>query len=188
MADLKMESRTVMTGLGRESTDQTGRSHSNATEISIATALRSEPPRQDLIPGRPQEQLQVEDTVAAEEIQYPTGAQLWLNMIATMMVCFLHGLDLTIVAVAVPSLTDQFGTVADIGWYSAVYGLVLSSTTFFFAKLYTVSDLKRTYIASVAVFEFGSVLCTFAPSSKVFIMGRALAGMSTRWLSFESSN
>jgi hypothetical protein len=27
--------------------------------------------------------------------------------------------DLTIVAVAVPSLTDQFKTVADIGWYNA---------------------------------------------------------------------
>lgn len=28
--------------------------------------------------------------------------------------------DLAIVAVAVPSLTDHFKTVADIGWYSAI--------------------------------------------------------------------
>jgi hypothetical protein len=27
--------------------------------------------------------------------------------------------DLTIVTVAIPSLTDQFHTVADIGWYTA---------------------------------------------------------------------
>lgn len=30
-----------------------------------------------------------------------------------------HHQDLTIVAVTVPSLTDQFKTVNDIGWYSA---------------------------------------------------------------------
>lgn len=180
MAELKMESRTVVTGTGSGPTNQAARSNSNATELSMAAALQIEPsPAAAPVPGRPREQLQVEDRVDEEEIQYPTGAQLWLNMSAVMMVCFLHGLDLTIIAVAVPSLTDQFKTVADIGWYSAVYGLVMSSTCFFFGKLYTLFDLKRTYMASVAIFELGSLLCTFAPSSKVFIMGRALAGMST---------
>lgn len=153
----------------------------------MIAALQSElPPAADSIPGRPQEQLQIESPLPEDEIEYPKGAQLWLNMIAVMMVCFLHGLDLTIVAVAVPSLTDQFKTVADIGWYSAVYGLVMSSTCFFFGKMYTLFDLKKTYMASVALFELGSLLCTFAPSSKVFIMGRALAGMLKIWPLLES--
>src|SRR4051794_37895423 len=74
-------------------------------------------------PGRPSEHLQVEEQ-DEDNIQYPTGPQLWLNMIAVLLVCFLHGLDLTIVAVTVPSLTNQFKTLNDIGWYSAVYGLI----------------------------------------------------------------
>jgi MFS family permease len=99
-------------------------------------------------------------------------------MVALLLVSFLHGLDLTIVAVAVPSLTNQFKTVSDIGWYSATYGIVFSSMTFFFGKLYTLFDLKRVYMASVILFEIGSLLCTFAPTSHVFILGRAIAGMS----------
>ncbi|KAJ9614275.1 hypothetical protein H2200_002411 [Cladophialophora chaetospira] len=127
-------------------------------------------------PGQPTEQLQVEEPTE-EEVQYPSGAQLYLNVGAMLMVCFLHGLDLTIVAPTVPSLTNEFKTVADIGWYNAVYGIVLSATNFFFGKMYTLFPLKRVYIASVAIFELGSAVCTFAPTSNVFILGRALAGL-----------
>lgn len=67
-------------------------------------------------------------------------------MLAVMMVCFLLGLDLTIVALAVPSLRDQIEAAADIGWYSATYGLVTSSTRFFFAELYTLFDVRRTCV------------------------------------------
>ena len=95
-----------------------------------------------------------------------------------VLVCFLHGLDLTIVAPTVPSITNEFKTVSDIGWYSAVYGMVLSATNFFFGKMYTLFDLKWVYIACVTIFELGSILCTFAPTSNVFILGRAVAGMS----------
>lgn len=126
-------------------------------------------------PGRPSEHLQVEEQ-NEDNIQYPTGPQLWLNMIAVLLVCFLHGLDLTIVAVTVPSLTNQFKTLNDIGWYSAVYGLIFSATNFFFGKMYTLFGLKQMYIASVVIFELGSLLCTLAPSSKMFIFGRAVAG------------
>jgi MFS family permease len=113
-----------------------------------------------------------------EHVSYPSGPQLWVNVAAMMLVSFLQGLDLTIVAATVPSLTDTFKTVADIGWYSAAYGLVLSSTNFFFGKMYTLFPLKRVYIGSIAMFEFGSIICTFAATSNMFIVGRALAGTS----------
>ncbi|ETI20540.1 hypothetical protein G647_08577 [Cladophialophora carrionii CBS 160.54] len=149
-------------------------------DIATDTAVRRNESRAgsttSVVAGQPTEQLQVEEA-NDEQVQYPTGPQLWLNAGAMMLVCFLHGLDLTIVAPTVPSLTNEFKTVADIGWYSAVYGLVLSATNFFFGKLYTLFDLKKVYVASVATFELGSVMCTFAPSSIVFILGRAVAGL-----------
>ncbi|EXJ54367.1 hypothetical protein A1O7_09706 [Cladophialophora yegresii CBS 114405] len=149
-------------------------------DIAIDTAVRrGESPigsTTSVAAGHATEQLQVQEA-NEEPVQYPTGPQLWLNAGAMMLVCFLHGLDLTIVAPTVPSLTNEFKTVADIGWYSAVYGLVLSATNFFFGKMYTVFDLKKVYVASVATFELGSVMCTFAPSSTVFILGRAVTGI-----------
>lgn len=52
-----------------------------------------------------------------------------------------------------------------------------------FGKLYTLFDLKRLYITGVVVFEAGSLLCTVAPSSKVFILGRAVAGFGAAAIS-----
>ena len=39
--------------------------------------------------------------------------------------------------------------------------------------------MKSVFIFGIIVFEVGSLLCTFAPSSKVFILGRAVAGLGT---------
>ena len=157
---------------------------SNSGLVPLNASQASDPqnePSTDstLTPGHPNEELQVEEP-NEDGIKYPTGPQLWLNMVSLLLVSFCHGLDLTIVAVAVPSLTNEFKTLADIGWYSAGYGLVFSSTNFFFGKMYTLFSLKAMYMVSVVIFEFGSVLCTFAPTSKAFILGRAIAGMC--WL------
>jgi MFS family permease len=37
--------------------------------------------------------------------------------------------------------------------------------------------MKWVYTVSVGIFTLGSVLCTFAPTSTAFILGRAVAGM-----------
>jgi hypothetical protein len=78
--------------------------------------------------GHPTEQLEVEEPAAEPEVEYPTGAQLWLNVASIMLFSFIRGLDLLIVAPTVPSLTNHFKTVSDIGWYSSVYGLVNAAT------------------------------------------------------------
>lgn len=150
----------------------------STTNASLAPPAIAESEANSAVPGHPAEQLQVEEAPTSDEqIEYPTGPQLWLNVFAMLLVCFIHGLDLTIVAVTVPSLTDEFKTLSDIGWYSAVYGIILSSTNFFFGKLYTLFDMKRVYVTSVILFELGSLMCTVAPNSGLFIFGRALAGM-----------
>lgn len=84
-------------------------------------------------------------------------------------------------AVAVPSLTNEFRTVQDIGWYNAAYMVVGSATGFFFGKVYTVFDLRRMFLASIVSFWISSIICTFAPSSAVFVFGRACAGVSSAW-------
>lgn len=41
------------------------------------------------------------------------------------------------------------------------------------------ADLSRTFLLSVIVFEIGSAICGAAPTSTVFIIGRAIAGLGS---------
>ncbi|ENH69279.1 Putative HC-toxin efflux carrier TOXA [Fusarium oxysporum f. sp. cubense race 1] len=91
-----------------------------------------------------------------------------------------ENIDLTIVAVAVPSITDEFQTIADIGWYSAAYPQSPSTTRTnlpSFGQIYTLFSIKAVFLIGIATFELGSLICTLAPSSAIFILGRAVSGL-----------
>ena len=44
-------------------------------------------------------------------------------------------------------------------------------------KAFKYLPMKATFLASVFIFEVGSLLCGLAPSSMVFVIGRAIAGV-----------
>ncbi|KAF0635432.1 hypothetical protein FPSE5266_10930 [Fusarium pseudograminearum] len=62
-------------------------------------------------------------------------------------------------------------------WYASAYLLTQLSAQPAFGKIYTFWNLKWVYLASSIIFEAGSILCAAAPSSPVFIVGRAIAGL-----------
>lgn len=73
-----------------------------------------------IISGQPTEQFEIEEPRSTSQTKtYPVGIKLWLNLSSMLICLLLRGLDLTIVAVAVPSLTNEFKTLADIGWYNS---------------------------------------------------------------------
>ena len=76
-----------------------------------------------------------------------------------------------------PSLTNHFMTVADIGWYSSAYALMTASFSFSAGKLYSILPLKSLFIASLCIFEAGSLVCAAAATSWMFILGRTVAGI-----------
>lgn len=69
-----------------------------------------------------------------EGSQYPTGMKFWLLMLNLAAVIILGAIDMSIVATAVPTITDHFHTVADIGWYSIAFRLCQCSFQFLYAK------------------------------------------------------
>ncbi|KAL7905469.1 major facilitator superfamily domain-containing protein [Trichoderma velutinum] len=89
---------------------------------------------------------------------------------------FLIALDTSIVATAIPYITDRFRSTQDIGWYGSAYFLALCSLQPISGKLYATFSLKWTFLSFFAVFELGSLLCATAVSSNMFIGGRAVAG------------
>lgn len=108
---------------------------------------------------------------------YARGTRLILIMTAVMLFVFLAALDQTIVSTAVPVVTNQFNSFSDVGWYGSAY--LLTSTAFqpLFGRMYSSFSVKYTYLASLFIFEIGSLICGVAQDSPTFIVGRAIAGL-----------
>lgn len=111
------------------------------------------------------------------EQEYLEGFQLVIVTAAVTLVCFLVLLDTSILATAIPRITDEFHSLPDVGWYVGAYQLAGSALQPLAGKLYTYLNNKYTFMAFFAVFELGSLLCGVATSSTMLIVGRAVAGL-----------
>ena len=85
--------------------------------------------------------------------------------------------DNTIIATAIPRITDQFKALNDVGWYGSAYLLTTCSTQLIYGKFYSFYSIKWVYLVALAIFELGSLLCGLAPNSTALIVGRAIAGV-----------
>ncbi|TQS32192.1 hypothetical protein Golomagni_07501 [Golovinomyces magnicellulatus] len=121
----------------------------------------------------------VADTLASDDakVEYPSGLPLSFIVLALILSIFLASLDMTIVATAIPKITDDFGGLDDVSWYGSAFFMTNGAFQSSWGKAYKYFSLKYVFIASIVVFEVGSVLCGAAPSSAVLIVGRAIAGL-----------
>ncbi len=53
------------------------------------------------------------------------GMRLWLLLAVLYLSIYLLALELTMLSTVIPTLTDEFHTVADISWYESAYVLPL---------------------------------------------------------------
>ncbi|KAJ5569454.1 uncharacterized protein N7459_008884 [Penicillium hispanicum] len=125
-----------------------------------------------------QSKQEAKDKSQAEE-QELTGLRLFSITIALLSAMFLVALDRTIIATAIPKISDQFHAIEDIGWYASAYLLSSSATQLLWGRIYTFYSTKTLFLAAVVVFEVGSALCGAAPNSNAFIVGRAIAGIGS---------
>ena len=114
-----------------------------------------------------------------DEIDYPSGVKLGLITLALCMSVFLVALDNTIIATAIPTITNRFNSLGDVGWYGSAYLLTTAALQLFFGKLYTFYSIKTVFITSICIFEIGSAICGAAPTSEALIVGRAVAGVGS---------
>ncbi|KAG7286180.1 hypothetical protein NEMBOFW57_008485 [Staphylotrichum longicolle] len=117
-----------------------------------------------------------------DAVVYPKGARLFLIIASLCLAIFLVALDQTIIAPALGAITNEFGSVKDIGWYGAAYLLTTTALQPAYGSIYRMFSVKWTYLAAIFIFEVGSLVCAVAPSSVAFIVGRAIAGMGTAGL------
>lgn len=103
--------------------------------------------------------------------------KLVLLMLAIFLVVFLVALDRTIIATAIPRITNEFNSFEDVGWYGGSYLLTCCALQLLFGKLYTLWPLKQVLMSSVIIFEIASLIAGAAPNSVAFIIGRAISGI-----------
>lgn len=108
---------------------------------------------------------------------YPSGARLVLVIIGLWLSMFLGALDSTILAQAIPSITETFSGLTNVVWYSTAYSISNAAFKMFWGKAYRNFRLKPTFLISMLIFEAGNVLCATAQSSTAVIVGRIVSGM-----------
>ncbi|CAI7609510.1 unnamed protein product [Penicillium glandicola] len=139
---------------------------------SIEEQLDREPDQVSATTEKPSE-------VKQHEIHLPTGTRLLAISISILFAMFLVALDRTIIATAVPRITNQFNALDDISWYASAYLLTSCATQLSWGKVYTFYSTKTIFLIAILVFEIGSAVCGGAPNSKAFIVGRAVAGIGS---------
>lgn len=85
--------------------------------------------------------------------------------------------DRTIIATAIPRITDVFNSLGDVAWYASSYLLTFGSFQLLFGRIYTFYNPKWVLISAIVIFEIGSAVCGAAPTSTALIIGRAVAGL-----------
>ena len=105
------------------------------------------------------------------------GIKLITLIIALDLAVFLVALDQTIIATAIPKITDRFNSINDIGWYGSAYFLTSTALQPTFGRIYKFFHIKWVFLSAIGVFELGSLICAVAPSSTALIVGRAIAGI-----------
>ena len=122
----------------------------------------------------------VDPTNGEKEDEYlPMGPRLILIVASLMLAVFCMALDNTIIAVAIPQITDDFHALNDVGWYASGYLLTGCAFQLFFGKLYVLFNVKWVLLSALFIFEVGSLVCAVAPSSTALIVGRAIAGLGS---------
>ncbi|KAL2133511.1 hypothetical protein VTI74DRAFT_2237 [Chaetomium olivicolor] len=120
----------------------------------------------------------LEPTLTREDgTEYPTGMTLVLIVLALCLSVFTMALDNSIIATAIPKITDQFQSLPDVGWYGSAYLLTTAALQLLFGRFYTFFSIKRVFLLAIFLFEVGSLICGVAQNSVTLIAGRAVAGV-----------
>lgn len=116
------------------------------------------------------------DLSRIDTADYPHAYKLFFIVVALVLSIFLVALDMTIVATAIPRITDEFHSLDQVGWYGSAFFLTVGAFQSTWGKTYKYFPLKATFLVAIGIFEVGSLICGVAQNSVTLIIGRAIAG------------
>jgi hypothetical protein len=72
----------------------------------------------------------------------PKSLRFWLIMLSNFLANFLVALDRTIIATAIPQITNDFKSLGDIGWYGSAYMLTTAASQLLFGRIFKFYNTK----------------------------------------------
>ncbi|MFE5812827.1 MFS transporter [Streptomyces sp. NPDC056479] len=102
----------------------------------------------------------------------------WMPLVAVCLGTFMLLIDVTIVSVALPQMTDSLdASFSALQWVVDIYVLVLAALLMALGSLSDLAGARRVYLAGLAVFALSSLACGLAGSSEVLIAARGVQGL-----------
>jgi hypothetical protein len=76
------------------------------------------------------------------ELFQPRSLRFWATLVCNFLALFLVALDRTIIAPAVPRISDDFKALGDVGWYGSAYMLTTACAQLIYGRIYKFYDMK----------------------------------------------
>jgi DHA2 family multidrug resistance protein-like MFS transporter len=103
----------------------------------------------------------------------------WLGLAVIALPCMLYSMDLTVLNLAVPSLTaDLKPSAAQLLWIVDIYGFFIAGSLLTMGTLGDRIGRRKLLLIGAVCFGLASVFAAFAPSAEVLILARALLGIA----------
>ena len=107
------------------------------------------------------------------------GSRRWWALGAVMLAVLAVGMDLTVLSVALPTLSNELrASESDLQWFSSSYSLVLAAAMLPAGLLGDRYGRKKVMLLSLAGFAVGSLACAYSHSAAEFIWARILLGLA----------
>ncbi|KAL2882869.1 hypothetical protein SGCOL_001559 [Colletotrichum sp. CLE4] len=117
--------------------------------------------------------------VEVEGEQWVEGWRLIVLVFGICLAVFSISADRTLLTTAIPHITSESQSTADIGWYGSAHLLTICAFQPVFGRVFMLFSVKWAYVFATFMFLAGSLICGLAPDSLALIVGRAVAGFGS---------
>lgn len=103
----------------------------------------------------------------------------WIGLAVIALPCILYAMDLTVLNLAVPSLTASLNpTAAQLLWIVDIYGFFVAGSLLTMGTLGDRIGRRKLLLIGAVAFGAASILAAFAPTAETLIVARALLGLA----------
>lgn len=111
------------------------------------------------------------------------GRKEWIGLAVIALPCMLYSMDLTVLNLAVPSLSaDLKPSSAELLWIVDIYGFLVAGSLITMGTLGDRIGRRRLLLIGAVVFGIASAIAAFATSAAMLIATRALLGVAAATL------
>src|ERR1051326_2358682 len=117
------------------------------------------------------------DTITAATLK--AGMREWIGLAVIALPCLLYSMDLTVLHLAVPRLTEALApSSVQLLWIIDIYGFLLAGSLITMGTLGDRIGRRRLLLIGAAGFGMASILAAFSRSATMLIISRALLGIA----------